>query len=173
MPATPARLPPQPKDQIQGRNMPFDSFSVDMDIVDGRILLHPVSLGVGAGRIAGTVEIDPLTGDQFRTKADIAVQRVDLGRMLKATNLVGGSGVFGGRAVLETTGNSMATLSALGIPDRDKIECFVADFALQRGELQTRALLLDTTSDTISGSGAIKPKVGPVLNDRWRATGMP
>ena len=28
---------------------------------------------------------------QFRTKADIAVQRVVLGRMLKATNLVGGS----------------------------------------------------------------------------------
>ena len=176
--------------KIQGRNMPFDSFAADMDIIDGRILLHPVSLGVGAGRIAGTVEIDPLTGDQFRTKADIAVQRVDLGRMLKATNLVGGSGVFGGRAVLETTGNSMATmmangngslqltmagggdlsallvdlsglqfgnalLSALGVPDRDKIECFVADFALQRGELQTRALLLDTTSDIISGSGTI------------------
>jgi uncharacterized protein involved in outer membrane biogenesis len=176
--------------KIQGRNMPFDSFAADMDIIDGRILLHPVSLGVGAGRITGTVEIDPLTGDQFRTKADIAVQRVDLGRMLKATNLVGGSGVFGGRAVLETTGNSMATmmangngslqltmagggdlsallvdlsglqfgnalLSALGVPDRDKIECFVADFALQRGELQTRALLLDTTSDIISGSGTI------------------
>ena len=48
-----------------------------------------------------------------------------------------------------------ALLSALGVPDRDKIECFVADFALQRGELQTRALLLDTTSDIISGSGTI------------------
>ena len=98
--------------------------------------------------------------------------------------------MFGGRAVLETTGNSMATmlahgngslqltmagggdlsallvdlsglqfgnalLSALGVPDRDKIECFVADFALQGGELQTRALLLDTTSDIISGGGTI------------------
>ena len=176
--------------KIQGRNMPFDSFAADMDIVDGRILLHSVSIGVGQGRIAGMVEIEPLNGEQFRTKADVAAQRVDLGRMLKATNLVGGSGVFGGRAVLVTTGNSMATmlangngslqltmagggdlsallvdlsglqfgnalLSALGIPDRDKIECFVADFALQRGELQTRALLLDTTSDIISGSGAI------------------
>ena len=96
--------------KIQGRNMPFDSFAADMDIVDGSILLHPVSIGVGQGRIAGTVEIEPLNGEQFRTKADIAVQRVDLGRMLKATNLVGGSGVFGGRAVLETTGNSMATM---------------------------------------------------------------
>ena len=32
--------------KIQGRNMPFDSFATDMDIVDGRILLHPVSIGV-------------------------------------------------------------------------------------------------------------------------------
>ncbi len=176
--------------KIQGRNMPFDSIAADMDIVDGRILLHPVSLGVGQGRIAGTIELTPLAGEQFRTKADIAVQRVDLGRMLKATNLVSGSGVFGGRAVLDTTGNSMATMlgngngslqltmagggdlsallvdlsglqfgnalfSALGIPDRDKIECFVADFALERGLLRTQALLLDTTSDIISGSGAI------------------
>ena len=176
--------------KIQGRNMPFDSVAADMDIVDGRIHLHPASIGVGQGRIAGTIEIEPLNSEQFRTKADIAVQRVDLGRMLKATNLVGGSGVIGGRAVLETTGNSMATmlangngslqltmagggdlsallldlsglqfgnalLSALGIPDRDKIECFVADFTLQRGELKTRALLLDTTSDITTGSGTV------------------
>jgi uncharacterized protein involved in outer membrane biogenesis len=176
--------------RIQGRNMPFDSLAADMDIVDGRILLHPVSIGVGQGQITGTIELAPVNGDQFRTKADIAVQRVDLGRMLKATNMVSGSGVIGGHAVLDTTGNSTATmlangngslqltmagggdlsallvalsglqfgnalLSALGIPDRDKIECFVADFVLQRGELQTRTLLLDTTSDITSGSGTI------------------
>ncbi len=176
--------------KIQGRNMPFDSIAADMDIVDGRILLHPVSIGVGQGHIAGTVELTPVNGEQFRTKANIAVQQVDLGRMLKATNLIGGAGLIGGRAVLETTGNSMATmlangngslqltmagggelsallvdlsglqfgnalLSALGIPDRDRIECFVADFALLRGELQTRALLLDTTSDITTGGGVI------------------
>jgi uncharacterized protein involved in outer membrane biogenesis len=176
--------------KIQGRDMPFDSFAADMDVIDGRILLHPVNIGVGQGHIAGTVEIEPLNGEQFHTKADVAVQRIDLGRMLKATKLVGGSGVFGGRAVLETTGNSVATmlangngslqltmagggdlsallvdlsglqfgnalLAALGIPERDKIQCFVADFSLQRGELQTRALLLDTTSNITSGSGAM------------------
>ena len=31
----------------------------------------------------------------------------------------------------------------------------MADFALQRGELQTRALLLDTTSNITTGSGGI------------------
>ena len=175
--------------------MPFDSIAADMDIVDGRILLHPVSIGVGQGHIAGTVELTPVNGEQFRTKANIAVQQVDLGRMLKATNLIGG------RAVLETTGNSMATmlangngslqltmagggelsallvdlsglqfgnalLSALGIPVRDRIECFVADFALLRGELQTRALLLDTTSDITTGSGVINLRT----ETRWPST---
>lgn len=176
--------------KILGRNMPLDSFAADMDIVDGAIVLHPVSLGVGQGKIAGMIELTPLNSEQFRTKADVSLQQVDLGRMLKATHLIGGSGVFGGRAVLETTGNSMSTmlgngngslqltmagggdlsallvdlsglefgsalLSAIGIPNRDKIECFVADFILQRGVLQTRALLLDTTSDITSGSGMI------------------
>jgi uncharacterized protein involved in outer membrane biogenesis len=176
--------------KIKGRDTPFDSFAADMDIVDGRIMLHPVSIGVGQGRISGTVEIQPLNEGQFRTRADVAMQRIDLSRMLKATNLVGGSGVFGGRAVLDTTGNSVATmlangngsvqltmagggdisallvdlsgmqlgnalLAALGLPQRDKIECFVADFGLRQGELQTRALLLDTTSNITSGAGTI------------------
>jgi hypothetical protein len=48
-----------------------------------------------------------------------------------------------------------ALLSALGIPDRDRIECFAADFALLPGELQTRALLLATTSDITTGGGVI------------------
>jgi uncharacterized protein involved in outer membrane biogenesis len=175
--------------RIKGRNMPFDTLATDMDIVDGRISLHPISVGVGQGHITGTLELTPLNGGLFRTKADVAVQRVELGHMLKAANLTG-SGVFGGRAALETTGNSMATmlgngngsvqlsmagggalsallvdlsglqfgnalLAALGIPERDTIECFVADFALEHGVMQTRALLLDTTSDIISGSGSV------------------
>jgi hypothetical protein len=41
-------------------------------------------------------------------------QQVDLGRTLKATNQIGGAGLIGGRAVLETTGNSMATMLANG-----------------------------------------------------------
>lgn len=176
--------------RILGRNMPFDSLSVEMDIVDGRILLHPISLGVGQGKISGTIALTPVSNELFHTQANVDLQRVDLGRILQATNLVTGAGVFGGRAELETTGNSMSTmlgngngllkltmagggnlsallvdlsglqfgnalLSALGVPARDDILCFVGDFVLQRGVLQTRALLLDTTSDITSGSGQI------------------
>ncbi|MBR0645124.1 AsmA family protein [Roseomonas hellenica] len=49
-----------------------------------------------------------------------------------------------------------AILSALGMPDRAPIECFVADFALERGTLNTRALFLETDSALISGTGTIR-----------------
>ncbi len=176
--------------KILGRDMPFDSLSVEMDIVDGHIALHPVDFGIGPGHIAGTIQLDPMENGQFRTRADVRMQRVDLARLLKGGGIVSGAGLFGGRAVLDSTGNSMATLlgngngslqlsmagggsirsllvalsglqfgnsllAALGVPRDDSIQCFVADFALQRGVLVTRALLLDTTSDIVSGTGTI------------------
>lgn len=49
-----------------------------------------------------------------------------------------------------------AILSALGMPGRTEIECFVANFALERGVLNTRALLLETDSALISGSGTVR-----------------
>ena len=51
-------------------------------------------------------------------------------------------------------GNAVA--SAFGIPSRTNLECFVADFALQNGVLNTRALLLETEDATILGSGTIR-----------------
>jgi len=51
-------------------------------------------------------------------------------------------------------GNAVA--SAFGIPSRTNLECFVADFALQNGTLNTRALLLETEDATILGSGTIR-----------------
>jgi hypothetical protein len=49
-----------------------------------------------------------------------------------------------------------ALLSALGIPGRTEIECFVANLTLERGVLNTRALLLETDSALISGRGTIR-----------------
>lgn len=94
--------------KIRGRDVPFDSFAADMDIIDGRVLLHSGSIGAGQGHIVGTVEVEPLNGEQFHTKADVAVQRVDVGRMFIATNLVGGSGVVRGRAVQRQFGGDHA-----------------------------------------------------------------
>ena len=46
-----------------------------------------------------------------------------------------------------------ALLSALGIPERSRIECLIGDFGLRRGALTIRTLLLDTDSHVVSGSG--------------------
>ena len=48
-----------------------------------------------------------------------------------------------------------ALLSALGIPQRANIQCFVADFTLTRGDLQTKTLLLDTSEARVQGAGSV------------------
>jgi AsmA family protein len=48
-----------------------------------------------------------------------------------------------------------AVLSALGLPKRTPIECLVADFALERGILRSRALILDTDEAIIGGTGTV------------------
>lgn len=48
-----------------------------------------------------------------------------------------------------------AIFSALGLPNRTQIECFVADLGLQRGVLNSRAVLLDTEDVLITGTGQV------------------
>lgn len=49
-----------------------------------------------------------------------------------------------------------ALLSALGLPEREKVECLIADLALQGGALQARSILLDTESAVVTGSGRME-----------------
>ena len=177
-------------DQIIGRGVPFDRINTVMDIESGRIRLHPLSLGVGRGQIEGMIDLTPLSDKQYRLHSNIGVQQIDLGRLLAATGVTNGSGTVGGRAVVDSTGDSVSTfagngngsvqlvmsgggdlsallvalsglqfgnavLSALGIPSRDQIECFVGDWALQQGQLSTRTMILDTSHNVVSGSGTV------------------
>ncbi len=48
-----------------------------------------------------------------------------------------------------------ALLSALGIPKRTQVECLIADFGLQHGILQSRALIMDTGEAIVNTSGGI------------------
>ncbi|WP_325684859.1 AsmA family protein [Rhodopila sp.] len=177
-------------DQIIGRGVPFDRMTAVLDIDDGRIRLTPLSLGVGRGQIEGTIDLAPANDALYRLRANVGVQHVDLGRLLAATGMTNGSGTVGGRAAIDSTGNSVATfaangdgsvqlvmsgggdlsallvdlsglqfgnalLSALGIPARDQIRCFVGDWALRHGVLSTRTMILDTASNVVSGSGDV------------------
>jgi uncharacterized protein involved in outer membrane biogenesis len=49
-----------------------------------------------------------------------------------------------------------AMFSAFGLPSRTELQCFVADFALQAGVLNTRAMLLETSEALLIGSGRIR-----------------
>ncbi len=177
-------------EKIIGRGVPFDRIRANLDIDDGRIRLTPISLGVGRGQIEGTIDLTPLDDKQIRLRSDLGVQRVDLGRLLAATGVTNGSGTIGGRAVIDSTGDSVATfagngdgsvqlvmsgggdlssllvdisgfefgntlLSALGIPRRDQIECFVGDWGLRHGLLSTRTMILNTSDNIVQGSGDV------------------
>ena len=175
-------------DRIQGRNMPFDSLSADVDVVDGAVSLHPVALGIGQGRLTVNGTLTPQEGGGLRAKLDVELRRADLSRLLGAAG-AGGAGTLGGVARLEGSGKSVseilgrangeatfvtvggnvssflvdlsglhfgnALLSALGIPARAEIECMIADFALQRGALRSRTMLLDTDAHVVGGSGGL------------------
>ncbi len=175
-------------DRIQGRNMPFDSLNAKVDIVDGAVSLHPMSFGIGQGRLSASGTLTPQENGGLRANLDIELRRADLSRLLGAAG-AGASGTLGGVVRLEGSGKSVseilgrangeaafvtvggdisslladlsglhfgnALLSALGIPARARIECLIADFALQRGALRSRTMLLDTEAHVVAGSGGI------------------
>lgn len=176
-------------DSIRGRQIPFDGMAVDMTIADGAVRLSPVSFAVGKGRIAGEIALTPQENGALGARADVQFQRVDLSRLMQPTGFQG-SGLIGGRAVIDGTGKSLAEilgsgngsltltmagggnlsallvdlsglrlgnaiLSFLKLPDRTQVECFVGDFTLRRGVLNTRALLVDTEDVLISGKGTV------------------
>jgi uncharacterized protein involved in outer membrane biogenesis len=99
---------------IIGKGVPFDRIATTMAIDDGRIRLDPLSVGVGQGQIAGTIDLTPLNDKQIRLHSDIGVQRVDLGRLMQAAGIGNSSGTIGGRAAIDSTGNSVATFAANG-----------------------------------------------------------
>jgi uncharacterized protein involved in outer membrane biogenesis len=176
-------------DHIEGNSMPLDQLIVAMDVVDGAIDLHPLSVTVGTGKIAGNISLTPLSDNNVHAKADIDFDRVDVARLMASTHLFSGAGSIGGRAELDATGNSIATwaangnggltlymaggnlsavlidlaglefgnalISALGIPGQTDVQCFIGNWSLQHGDVDTRTLLLDTGEAIISGQGTV------------------
>jgi uncharacterized protein involved in outer membrane biogenesis len=171
---------------IEGRSVPLDNLSVAMDLVNGQVSLHPISFGVGTGRISGTIELTPQERIAH-ARADVQFQRVDVSRLMAATHAFQGAGSISGSAVLDGSGNSLAqivdngqgelklamiggdlsavlvdlsglefgkaVLSALGMPTRTQVECFVTNAGLERGQLRIRAMVLDTGEAIVTGTG--------------------
>ncbi len=101
-------------DHIEGRSVPFDTIATTLDIVDGQITVHPLTVGIGHGDMVGNIDLQPVEHDEFRTRAHVTFERLDVARMLAATHLVQGSGLLGGEADLQSTGNSVSSLVGRG-----------------------------------------------------------
>ncbi len=174
---------------IIGRSIPLDNVRVDMTIKDGNIDLHPISFGVGKGQIVGNIKLDG-EKDSVKAHADIQFQQVELARLMASLHSFTGDGKIGGRAVIDTTGNSLGTMlangngnvkliisgggdisallvdlsglefgnaimSALGVPNRAQLQCFVGDMSMRRGILDTKTFLLDTSEAAVHGTGSV------------------
>jgi uncharacterized protein involved in outer membrane biogenesis len=173
---------------IEGRSVPLDNVDVRLDIKDGQVSLHPLSFGVGKGRIASAIELTPRDG-ATHAKADIEFQQVDVSRLMAATHAYQGAGAISGSGTIDAVGNSLAQmldngrggvklamvggdlsavlvdlsgleftnalLSALGMPKRAQVECFITEATLNRGAFWLQALVLDTSEAVVTGTGGV------------------
>lgn len=176
-------------DHIEGKFVPLDDVTAEVAIKDGAIRAHPISVGVGHGRIVAEFAAEPAGTHAIQTRSDVEFRQIDLARVMAATHSFAGAGTIGGHAVVEGTGSSIADilgdgngelklfmaggdlssllvdlsglefgsalLSALGLPKQTAIRCLVTDFALQRGTVSTRTLLLDTQAANVTGTGSV------------------
>ena len=177
-------------EHIENKFTPFDKLLVNLDVVDGRITLHPLDVTVAQGGIISNIDLTPQPDGVVHAVANVNFHRLDLSRLLLATHTFHGRGIIGGEAKIDTNGNSLAAmmghgdgevklalvsagnlsallvdiaglqfgnalLSALGVPNRADIQCFVTDMPLRHGVLDLNVFLLDTTEGRITGRGSL------------------
>lgn len=120
---------------------------VDLQRVDLARLMASLHSFQGNGKIGGKIVFDS-TGNS-------------LGTMLGNGNgeakvfMSGGGNLSALLVDLSGLQFGSALLSALGVPDKTQVQCFIGDMGLQRGILSTRTLLLDTNEANVNGTGTI------------------
>ncbi len=121
--------------------------TVDFQRVSVDKLLAATGAARGAGSIGGRAVIDG-TG---RSLADI------LGHGNGELKLYMGSGGNVSALLVDLSGLQFgnAVLSALGIPNRAKIQCLITDFVLQQGQVTARTAVLDTDENRVGMTGGI------------------
>ncbi len=121
--------------------------TVDFQRVDVDKLVSATGAGHGAGAIGGRAVIDG-TG---KSMAEI------LGHGNGELKLYMGSGGDLSALLVDLSGLEFgnALLSALGIPNRAKIQCLITDLVLQQGMVDARTMLLDTDEARVGGKGDV------------------
>ena len=101
-------------EHIENTYTPFDKLVVALDVVDGKITLHPLDLVVGNGNITSSIALTPGATGPIHADADIAFQHIELARVMQATHSFKGNGIIGGEAKIDANGNSLAGMMGHG-----------------------------------------------------------
>ena len=163
---------------IQGHNVPLDNLTVVMDVVGGRITVHPMSFAVGKGGLSAIAEVTPQSGENIRAKIDLRLDKLDVSRLMATSRGSHGTGSISGTGAIDAIGNSVAgllangnggmkmamvggdlsallvdlsglhfgnaLLSALGMPQKTPVQCFISNLVLRQGILDFNTMVLDT-----------------------------
>jgi AsmA family protein len=95
--------------RIQGRSMPLDNVAVNVDVVNGNVLVRPFRFGIGGGQITGSVELQPV-GQEVQATAEVNFERVALSKLMSTTHAFQGTGTINGSASIRGTGDSVAAI---------------------------------------------------------------
>jgi uncharacterized protein involved in outer membrane biogenesis len=101
-------------EHIENKFTPFDKLLVTMDVVDGRITLHPLDITIADGGIVSTIDLDPLSDGVLHTNANVDFHHLQLRRIMQATHTFKGTGIIGGEAKIEGDGKSLAGILGHG-----------------------------------------------------------
>ena len=85
-----------------------------LDVVGGRITVHPISFGVGKGKLSGNIDLTPTSGKDVHARIDLRMQNLDVSRLMAATHAFQGTGSVSGVGAIDATGDSLAGLMANG-----------------------------------------------------------
>jgi AsmA family protein len=175
-------------EHIEDESVPIDRLDARIRVDNGQLVLEPLDFDIGQGSIALNLQLSGRQ-DPAPVRADIDFRQVDLSRIMQSVGTFHGTGLIGGKANIDTQGDSLAQMlangngnvalimsggdlsavlvdlagldfgksliSALGIPDRTQVRCMVSDFGLERGQLNTRLMVLDTGEANVIGEGKI------------------
>ncbi|HEX3633238.1 MAG TPA: AsmA family protein [Casimicrobiaceae bacterium] len=92
--------------------LPLDNLDAVLALRAGVLTLQPLDFGVGGGHVVSTIVMDA-RDKIFRTKGEVTVRNVELGKVLpKLKPPQGSAGKVGGQAHFAATGNSIADILA-------------------------------------------------------------
>jgi len=157
---------------FKNKKAPVDNLAAHIIVQNGFLNISPLSFGVAQGRIVANIKLDGRR-EVLHSTADVDFRRVDLSRLLRDTKLAKGSGLIGGTARIESTGNSTAKLLANGdgevrlFMSNGNLSALLVDLAgLEFGNALMSALGLPSRTDVRCAvsdfelqQGVLRPKI--------------